>query len=149
MRKQLIMAATVLCLTAATLSGGAAAADEEGGPGHPTGDVRACQVHAENRGNSYAKGLDCPTLTIMIGAARPCSYFTHVTGTGLEPGSLVFRSLNGGEPIPVTAVGPEGTLSFAAFAPLGSTVTFFATSASGKTITATATIPFPSACQRQ
>ncbi len=81
-----------------------------------TGHARACEVHAVNNGNSYAKGLVCaPTLVVtMLGPSskNPLTCSILVTGTGLESGSVVFARLLG-EPtvaFSVGDVGPAGTL---------------------------------------
>ncbi|MDQ4142593.1 MAG: hypothetical protein M3198_02440 [Actinomycetota bacterium] len=75
-----------------------------------TGHARACRSHVENKGNSYAKGLECaPTLIVtVLGASGPFTCSVRFTGTGLEPGTFVtvHRLV---QPTISFEVGPVGT----------------------------------------
>ncbi len=119
--KRLIAAASLVAtgfFGAGFIGGTVAYADDNGvGPSGTTGRARACEVHAENNGNSYAKGLECaPTLVVtVLGPSSEdspnCSI--RVVGTGLEPGSVVIARLLGRPTIAfeVGTVGPAGTLN--------------------------------------
>ena len=113
----------VACLVVAGFTGvglvgpAVAYADNDGGSTGSTGQERACAVHSENNGNSYARGLECvPTLIVTVlgqSSEQPLNCSIHVTGTGLEPGSIVYAFLLG-QPVisfDVGVVRANGTLN--------------------------------------
>ena len=113
------MAATCFVVAGFIGAGGfgqaVADANGAGASAGTTGHARACQVHAENQGNSYARGLQCaPTLTATVlgpGTFGGCAVL--VTGTGLKPGSFVVGRV-AGQPVLSFTVGvvePDGTIN--------------------------------------
>ena len=125
--------AIVAALSAVGINQTTAYADGGVGPSAGTsGHARACEVHAENQGRSYAKGLECASLTVsVIGPSLPRNFCTYeVRGTGLLPGSNVY--LQG---FVFGTVAPDGTFVRQNLSPRGATLTFSASTLSGETIT--------------
>ena len=60
-----------------------------------TGQERACEAHAENKGKSVAKGLECAppatlVVTLEVWEDMPDMCMAHITGTRLAPGTDVW-----------------------------------------------------------
>ncbi len=87
-----------------------------------TGNERACERHAENKGRSLAHGLDCesaaPTLTVSFEShtsSHEC--WVRIIGSGLLAGSeIIFESDEGGGYTLVAAtVSGDGTVNIRYF----------------------------------
>lgn len=135
--RRMAVAVAVVGLGLGTLGVGGARAQGNGvGPSEgTTGEARACQAHAENKGESVAQGLECaPSATLVI-TCQP-GVTPQVIGSGLLPGSVVEIVIPSGERILIGIVDASGnfltTISY--FVP-GDVVE--ATTASGGLITAT------------
>ena len=68
-----------------------------------TGQERACEVHAENKGKGVAKGLDCaPPATLVHTGPEPFAVvpgwcLVTFTGSGLAPGTFVTETAVSGD----------------------------------------------------
>ncbi len=132
-RRRMAVAAAVVGLGLGTLGVGGAQAQGNGVGRNDgtTGKARACQAHAENKGKSVAKGLECAPAATLVVICRFVGY--EIVGSGLLPGSTV--TLNG--VVLAQQVDASGNYQF--FVPIFGTVTVQGTTASGDPISYTAT----------
>ena len=138
-RRSVITAAAAVAALAA-FGSGIASADNFGvgaAPGQ-TGRERACQVHADNYGQSRAAGQNCahvvePSLTVTM-EQGPQDTLCHVSvvGTGLAPGTLL--TLTTGDSRTVDSAG-NARVDADTAVPEGSVLTASGTTASGDPIT--------------
>lgn len=100
-----------------------------------TGQARACEVHAQNKGKSHARGLDCATTTTSSTSTTSTSTTTttvtematlagtftrtadggcqlDASGTGLQPGSEVFLNSPNFGTFPIGNVSQTGDFTF-------------------------------------
>ncbi len=138
-RRRMAVAAAVVGLGLGTLGVGGAQAQGNGVGRNDgtTGKARACQAHAENKGKSVAKGLECaPAATLVVRCADAATVTHQVIGSGPMPFSEVrVTSSSEGIDYRIGIVDGSGNLSEAERFLFGDTVN--AITASGGAITAT------------
>lgn len=130
MKRLLATASVVVAVFTGTSLIGAEAANNGVGPSDSgsTGKARACEVHAQNKGKSHARGLECaststttpstttPSTTSTTVVAGPSltgiltqtesGCFLDAVGSGLQPGSATYI-----ESRPIGEVRVRGTVS--------------------------------------
>ena len=88
------MSSVVLAVLTGVSSVPAGAADNGVGPSDSTGNARACEATGENagftQGSGGARGLECPSLLNGYFTEIPNGCEIDVSGSGLQPGTLVW-----------------------------------------------------------